>query len=290
MSLDALPGGLSVPTEILPRLQAAARTGEPHSLLLCVPDGCGAVDAARAVAAEFLGNNTKLVFSGAHPDCTEIYPQGASGEIKVDSVRAAVAQCFRAPALSDRRALLIPQAQLLGAAAAAALLKSLEEPPGNTLFVLCAASREQLLETVASRCAGFRLTPPTREFAKQLLCEKKLSLTEKEKNALLKVYGVRTEFMLAAAQNPASLNDALDALNLYDACMTGDRLAALVLLNRPRAELRALLLECTSCAENELAAGNLRAAKLLASLTELLGELEANMFIPTVCARFCAEC
>ena len=58
----------------------------------------------------------------------------------------------RAPKFSTRRAALVDDAETMNDAAANALLKTLEEPPGDTLFLLVTGARQALLPTIISRC------------------------------------------------------------------------------------------------------------------------------------------
>ncbi len=71
-------------------------------------------------------------------------------------MRGAVA---RAPKFSTRRAVLLNDAETMNDAAANALLKTLEEPPGDTLFLLVTGARQALLPTIVSRCTVIPFAP-----------------------------------------------------------------------------------------------------------------------------------
>lgn len=64
------------------------------------------------------------------------------------------------------RGVLIEEAQLLTTEAGNALLKTLEEPPGNTLIVLLAPNVQVVLPTIASRCLNLDLGPGIQEISK----------------------------------------------------------------------------------------------------------------------------
>lgn len=86
-----------------------------------------------------------------------------SREIKVEQVRAALDFSELSGARSGLRVVLIHPAEALNGISANALLKTLEEPPGDLRFILSCGAPEALLPTVRSRCQAVRLTPPPRE-------------------------------------------------------------------------------------------------------------------------------
>jgi DNA polymerase-3 subunit delta' len=103
---------------------------------------------------------------GLHPDLAEILPQGpftTIGQVR-EIVRLAASRPFE-----GARRVFILQADTLNVQAANALLKTLEEPEGETVFVLLATSREGVLPTILSRTQALRFTPvPTSVVARFL--------------------------------------------------------------------------------------------------------------------------
>ena len=93
---------------------------------------------------------------GLHPDLAEILPQGAFTTI--GQVREIVRLAASRPFEGARRAFIL-QADTLNVLAANALLKTLEEPEGETVFVLLATSRERVLPTILSRAQALRFNP-----------------------------------------------------------------------------------------------------------------------------------
>jgi DNA polymerase-3 subunit delta' len=83
-----------------------------------------------------------------------------SREIKVDAIRAAVAFATVTSARGRGKAVVIHPAERLNAIAANTLLKTLEEPAGNTRFILATGAADRLLPTVRSRCLPIRLGLP----------------------------------------------------------------------------------------------------------------------------------
>lgn len=121
------------------------------------------------------------------------------------------------------RAVYLEEAQLLTPEAANAFLKSLEEPSGQTLFVLTAPNREQVLDTICSRCLEINLGNAPLS---------KLETTEIELKTIME-------------QTPAKRLDYLDKI--------GNRQEALAFCAELLANARLLLLKHPSQAHVELA-------------------------------------
>jgi DNA polymerase-3 subunit delta' len=139
----------------------------PHALLFSGPQGIGKKQAALATAAAFLclepkdgiacGEcaSCKALAAGTHPDFFAVLPETsgkAARSVKIEQIRDMRGMIARAPKFSTRRAVLLDDAETMNDAAANALLKTLEEPPGDTLFLLVTGARQALLPTIVSRC------------------------------------------------------------------------------------------------------------------------------------------
>ena len=107
------------------------------------PDACGVCGACQRIAR------------GVHADVIIIEP-GETGSIKVDAVRAAVDQAAFRPFEGRRRVVIIDDADRLVPEAQNALLKTLEEPPSASVFLLVTSRPHLLLATVRSRCPELR--------------------------------------------------------------------------------------------------------------------------------------
>jgi DNA polymerase-3 subunit delta' len=84
----------------------------------------------------------------------------ASKEIRVDAMRDAVEFSQRTSARGRGKAVLVYPAERMNNVTANALLKTLEEPPGDVKFVLASESAHQLLPTIRSRCLGHSMVWP----------------------------------------------------------------------------------------------------------------------------------
>lgn len=84
-----------------------------------------------------------------------------SKEIRVEAMRDAVEFCQRTSARGHGKAVLVYPAERMNTVTANALLKTLEEPPGDVKFVLASEAAHQLLPTIRSRCLGHGMRWPT---------------------------------------------------------------------------------------------------------------------------------
>src|SRR4051812_27146125 len=109
-------------------------------------DACGTCAACTRIAR------------GVHPDVVIVEP-GESGSIKIDQVRDVIDRAAYRPFEGRRRVVIIDQADALVPAAQNALLKTLEEPPSSSVFILVTARPDVLLATVRSRCPQLRFRP-----------------------------------------------------------------------------------------------------------------------------------
>jgi DNA polymerase-3 subunit delta' len=139
------------------RLQRAA-ADPTHAYLFVAPRGCTADVAARAFAGLLIGGSddpsgrdADLALRGEHPDVHEVRREGAS--ISADQAREIVRLASRTPVESDRKVLILHDFHLLLPTGAARLLKTIEEPPPSTIFVIIAEFVPNDLITIASRCA-----------------------------------------------------------------------------------------------------------------------------------------
>lgn len=95
--------------------------------------------------------------SGNHPDFIKINPDGS--EIRVEPVRNVLNELGLKPFLARYRVVVIEPAELLNKSSANLLLKSLEEPPGTTIFILISHKPGLLLPTIISRCQEITFKP-----------------------------------------------------------------------------------------------------------------------------------
>lgn len=139
----------------------------PHAMLFCGTDGVGKSLVAEALAAAILCHAPvhnqacghckacRALAAGTHPDFFQIQPESetkAAPAIRIEAVRKLQEEIARIPLLSERRVVIMQEADKMNEAAANCLLKTIEEPSGQIVFILLTSRTSALLDTIISRC------------------------------------------------------------------------------------------------------------------------------------------
>ncbi len=101
----------------------------------------------------------RLVVRNAHPDYLKVSPLEGSEVVKIGQIRELVATANLKPFEARSKLFVIDPAEAMNEEAQSAFLKTLEEPPGSTRFVLITRNPAGLLETIRSRCRLFSFAP-----------------------------------------------------------------------------------------------------------------------------------
>ena len=141
-----------------------------HSYLFCGPRGCGKTTTARIIAKA--ANCLDLQDGDPCNACTvcqainegrfmDIIELDAASNRGIDEIRDIRDKVNFAPVQGRRKVYIIDEAHMLTDAASNAFLKTLEEPPGHVIFVLCTTEAHRILPTIISRCQrlDFRRIP-----------------------------------------------------------------------------------------------------------------------------------
>ncbi len=146
-----------------------------HAWLFTGPPGSGRSNAAKSFAAALVcksggcGECTDCItaLKGTHPDVEILDTRGVS--IKIDEIRELVSRSAWGASISPWRVVVIEDCDRMTEAAANALLKALEEPASQTVWLLCAPTLQDVIPTIRSRCRHLNLkTPSASEIAKFL--------------------------------------------------------------------------------------------------------------------------
>ena len=170
MGFDAIVGHRRQ-LEIFRRALASARLH--HAYLFVGPEGIGKRMLATALAqavhcgarvGDFCGScvNCTRIADGNHPDVRIIEPLAGKKEISIQQVREFERELNYRSFTGKRKIVIVDPATLMNLASQNALLKTLEEPPQDSLIILIASSAGGLLPTVRSRCLRISFAPLTR--------------------------------------------------------------------------------------------------------------------------------
>ncbi|MFP8968405.1 DNA polymerase III subunit delta' [Pokkaliibacter sp. CJK22405] len=152
-------------------VQRASSNRLPHALLLTGPEGIGKQVFADYLAKGFVCSSPsiepcgvckscQLISHQTHPDKLTLLPEGAANVIKVDAIRQVSHFINETAQQANGKVVVVTQAERLNVQAANALLKSLEEPSGKSLFLLITSQPSQLMPTIRSRCQQLILKAP----------------------------------------------------------------------------------------------------------------------------------
>jgi DNA polymerase-3 subunit delta' len=186
-----------------------------HAYVFAGPEGSGKSLAARAFAAALLcrdgGCGTcrdcRLALRDQHPNEFLVEPEGR--DIHVDTVREEIWQpAYRTAPEPGRKIFMIREADRLSPAAADTLLKVLEEPPADSVFLLSSARAHELPETIWSRCHVVTFTALPESFVVDQLRSEDVDEVRARLAARLTGGNLGRARRLATAQDGLAFRDA----------------------------------------------------------------------------------
>ena len=171
----------------------------PHAVIFSGAEGIGKRLVAEICAAALLCENPldgepcgvcegcRLVAARTHPDfyIVEAEETKTTRNIKIGQIRDMQAQVALSPLNADRRVVILDGAELMNNAAANCLLKTIEEPPGQTIFILLTANRSSLLMTIRSRCRTINFDKLTAEEIRNALLARDVEESEAERLSVI---------------------------------------------------------------------------------------------------------
>ncbi len=192
---------------------AVALNRVAHAYLFYGPRGTGKTTTARILAKAMnclhedveqrpcnVCSNCMAINNGSTPDIIEI---DAASNRGIDDIRELRDRVRFAPTQLDTKVYIIDEAHQITGAAANAFLKTLEEPPGHSVFILATTDPEELLPTIVSRCQRYEFRRIDADSMRQRL----LSVADAEQIAI-----DEEALALIARQATGSLRDGLGLL------------------------------------------------------------------------------
>lgn len=144
----------------------------PHAILLSGPQGTGKFHFAQYLTASLLCfapnddlaacgqcKSCNLYFSGNHPDLNLIEPEETGKQIKVNQIRKLIEFINLKSQYGHHKVVIINPADAMNRSAANTLLKTLEEPPEQSVLILIGHRSNLLPITVKSRCQAIQFQP-----------------------------------------------------------------------------------------------------------------------------------
>lgn len=160
--------------------KALERGRVPTAYLFTGPPGCGRKMAALATAASLncLSGPTAcgtcssclLYAAGNHPDLKVVGLVEGKRQILIDQIRdEIIARAYLKPMSGATSTFIIEDAHCMNVNASNAFLKTLEEPPKTSHFILIAPDRDAVLPTISSRCQALPFSPLPRRIVEDIL-------------------------------------------------------------------------------------------------------------------------
>ncbi len=121
-----------------------------QALLFCGPRGVGKTSCARILARE-INKSNEVDFNSS----LSIFELDAASNNSVEDIRNLIEQVRIAPQENLHKVYIIDEVHMLSQAAFNAFLKTLEEPPAHTIFILATTEKQKIIPTILSRCQIF---------------------------------------------------------------------------------------------------------------------------------------
>lgn len=142
----------------------------------------------------------KKINRGVHPDLIEISPE-EKGNVPIEKIKMIRQTVNISPNESTFKVYIIKEVEKLSVQASNSLLKTLEQPPKNVVFLLTASSKFKVIKTISSRCICLNVQPVSDDRMKQFLMNKYNLKSSEKINTLVGVCGGNIGKAIYLAEN-----------------------------------------------------------------------------------------
>ena len=160
------------------------------------------------------------ILKGIHPDALFLEPQGKKQEIQISQIRELIYKLSLKPSLSSFKTAIIDKAHLMDAQAQNCLLKTLEEPKGNTILILVTCHPEILFETIRSRVQEIKFFLNSKKEILEFL--KKQGVSEEKAREIEEVALLRIGRVIEFLKNPEKLERERKEVLLISKILSSD--------------------------------------------------------------------
>jgi DNA polymerase III subunit delta' len=200
--------------ELLRRAHGQERLA--HAYLISGSQGSGKRELAGDLAALVTNQPALRAPQSAfdHPDIHIAEPESKSRRIVIDQVRALEKELQMCSMLGGKKVGIIFEADRLKVEASNAFLKTLEEPPNNSLLLLTTSQPETLPDTILSRCISIALCATEKRGptdGEQRLLDTLRHFFSKENNGIAPAFGLVRELILLLQQTRQAIQDDIDS-------------------------------------------------------------------------------
>lgn len=206
-------------------VQRVSENRLPHAMLFCGIEGLGKFEVARQFAQSLLCEQpddkhvackqcrscTQFI-AKTHPDFQQIEPEEEGKSVKVSQIRGLTEQFTLSSHYGRYRVAIIRPADAMNLAAANSLLKSLEEPPENTLIILVSSDHASLPSTILSRCQRVHFIAPSTDMAVRWLNKYHSESIGKEHGLLAMANGAPLKAVSSSDSEQIELRERIFAL------------------------------------------------------------------------------
>ncbi|HEX2037316.1 MAG TPA: DNA polymerase III subunit delta' [Chloroflexota bacterium] len=219
-----LTGPAKVGKRTLARALAAALVCAAREAPAAGADGSGP-PAPAAAAPCGACRACQLVARGSHPDVRLFEAEAGRRAVTIEQIRQLEHAAGLRPYEGGYKVFIVSGVDAMAEAAANALLKTLEEPPDDTVIVLTASDVSQVLPTIVSRCREVALRPVAAEVIAAGLVER--GLAPDRATELARLAAGRPGWAIAAGEDPSYLEARLQRVELLESLLARPRVRRL---------------------------------------------------------------